>query len=58
MACTGYPIARRPAASIKGKKVPDIPIDELCPKCGRNMMIATAALVSSPLAVAIRNANT
>ena len=23
----------------QGKKVPDIPLDELCPKCGRNMMI-------------------
>ena len=39
MACTGYPDCKTTRRLDQGKKVPDIPLDELCPKCGRNMMI-------------------
>ena len=39
LACTGYPDCKTTRRLDQGKKVPDIPIDELCPKCGRNMMI-------------------
>jgi DNA topoisomerase-1 len=39
MACTGYPDCKTTRRLDQGKKVPDIPLDEVCPKCGRNMMI-------------------
>ncbi|HTA49378.1 MAG TPA: type I DNA topoisomerase, partial [Verrucomicrobiae bacterium] len=39
MACTGYPDCKTTRRLDQGKKVPDIPLDEPCPKCGRNMMI-------------------
>ncbi|HZW95898.1 MAG TPA: type I DNA topoisomerase, partial [Candidatus Eremiobacteraceae bacterium] len=35
MACTGYPDCKTTRRLDQGKKVPDIPLDELCPKCGR-----------------------
>jgi DNA topoisomerase-1 len=39
MACTGYPDCKTTRRLDQGKKVPDIPLDEKCPKCDRNMMI-------------------
>jgi len=39
MACTALSRLQDDPPPRSGKKVPDIPIDELCPKCGRNMMI-------------------
>ncbi len=36
MACTGYPDCKTTRRLDQGKKVPDIPLDEPCPKCGRN----------------------
>jgi DNA topoisomerase-1 len=39
MACTGYPDCKTTRRLDQGKKVPDIPLDEPCPKCGRNLMI-------------------
>src|SRR6476469_1170731 len=35
MACTGYPDCNTTRRLDQGKKVPDIPLDELCPKCDR-----------------------
>jgi DNA topoisomerase-1 len=39
MACTGYPDCKTTRRLDQGKRVPDIPLDEPCPKCGRNLMI-------------------
>jgi len=39
MACTGYPDCKTTRRLDQGKKVPDIPLEDLCPKCGRNLMI-------------------
>src|SRR5438128_2810739 len=39
IACTVYPDCKTTRRLDQGKKVPDIPLEELCPKCGRNMMI-------------------
>src|SRR5260370_7703064 len=39
MACMGYRDCKTTRRLDQGKKVPDIPLDEPCPKCGRNMMI-------------------
>ncbi len=38
MACTGYPDCKTTRRLDQGKRVPDIPLEELCPKCGRNLM--------------------
>jgi DNA topoisomerase-1 len=40
MACTGYPDCKTTRRLDQGKRVPDIPLEEMCPKCGtRNLMI-------------------
>jgi DNA topoisomerase-1 len=39
MACTGYPDCKTTRRLDQGKKVPDIPLDEKCPQCGRNMVL-------------------
>lgn len=40
MACTGYPDCKTTRRLDQGTKVPDIPLDEKCPKCGeRNLVI-------------------
>jgi len=39
MACTGYPECKTTRRLDQGKKVPDIPLDEKCPQCGRNLLI-------------------
>ena len=39
MACTGYPDCKTTRRLDQGKRVPDIPLEETCPKCGRNLMI-------------------
>jgi DNA topoisomerase-1 len=39
MACTGYPDCKTTRRLDQGKKVPDIPLDEKCPKCGKNNLM-------------------
>jgi DNA topoisomerase I len=39
MACTGYPDCKTTRRLDQGKKVPDIPLDEKCPQCGRNLLL-------------------
>jgi DNA topoisomerase-1 len=39
MACTGYPECKTTRRLDAGKKVPDIPLEEKCPQCGRNMVL-------------------
>jgi len=39
MACTGYPDCKTTRRLDQAKKVPDIPIDEKCPQCGRNLLL-------------------
>jgi DNA topoisomerase-1 len=39
MACTGYPDCKTTRRLDQGKKVPDIPLEEKCPKCDRNMVL-------------------
>jgi len=39
MACTGYPECKTTRRLDQGKKVPDIPLDEKCPQCGRNLLL-------------------
>ncbi len=39
MACTGYPDCKTTRRLDQGKRVPDIPLDEKCPDCGRNLII-------------------
>ena len=34
MACTGYPDCKTTRRLDQGKRVPDIPLEEKCPKCG------------------------
>jgi DNA topoisomerase-1 len=40
MACTGYPDCKTTRRLDQGKRVPDIPLDEICPECKtRNLII-------------------
>jgi DNA topoisomerase-1 len=39
MACTGYPDCKTTRRLDQAKKVPDIPLDEKCPQCGRNLLL-------------------
>ncbi len=39
MACTGYPDCKTTRRLDQGKKVPDIPLDEKCPKCQKNNLM-------------------
>jgi DNA topoisomerase-1 len=39
MACSGYPDCKTTRRLDQGKKVPDIPLEEKCPECGRNMIL-------------------
>jgi DNA topoisomerase-1 len=39
LACTGYPDCKTTRRLDQGKKVPDIPLDETCPKCSRNLVM-------------------
>lgn len=40
MACTGYPDCKTTRRLDQGKKVPDIPLEEICPECKtRNLII-------------------
>ena len=40
MACTGYPDCKTTRRLDQGKRVPDIPLDEICPECkSRNLII-------------------
>jgi DNA topoisomerase-1 len=39
MACTGYPDCKTTRRLDQGKRVPDVPLEELCPKCGRNLVL-------------------
>jgi len=39
MACTGYPDCKTTRRLDQGKKVPDIPLDETCPLCKRNLIL-------------------
>ena len=39
MACTGYPDCKTTRRLDQGKKIPDIPLDEKCPECGRNLLL-------------------
>jgi DNA topoisomerase I len=39
MACTGYPDCKTTRRLDQGKRVPDVPLEEICPKCGRNMIL-------------------
>jgi DNA topoisomerase-1 len=43
LACTGYPecktTKRLPGASARKVRVPDVPLNEVCPECGKNLVI-------------------
>ncbi len=39
LACTGYPECRTTRRLDQGKRVPDIPLDEKCPQCWRNLVL-------------------
>jgi len=39
MACTGYPDCKTTRRLDQGKRVPDVPLEELCPKCSRNLVL-------------------
>ena len=39
MACTGYPDCKTTRRLDQGKKVPDVPLDEKCPECERNLLL-------------------
>jgi DNA topoisomerase-1 len=39
MACTGYPDCKTTRRLDQAKKVPDVPLEEKCPQCGRNLLL-------------------
>ncbi len=41
MACTGYPECKTTRRLDQAKKIPDIPLDEKCPQCGRGSAAAS-----------------
>ncbi len=39
LACTGYPDCKTTRRLDQGKRVPDVPLEEVCPQCGRTMVL-------------------